>query len=190
MSTGQLVRVACRVRLPEGGSQDDSCVRILSGSSVQVLPDAGASASETCKADFVYGPDAGQADIYGRLVEPLVDQFVRESKTVALVAFGASGSGKTHSLIGGKGRNAGALPRVVNAIFEGLAEKSQSAGEQTTIHHIEATHCELVGENIRDLFAADPDRTVRAASGHLNSSRLSYPDRNCPTIANYDARMS
>ena len=71
--TGQDVRVAVRVRQPEGGggggggggaADDNSCVRILPPKTVQVLPDVGAAASETCSANYVYGPDVGQADIY------------------------------------------------------------------------------------------------------------------------------
>jgi hypothetical protein len=63
---------------------------------------------------------------------------------VSLLAFGATGSGKSHSLLGGKGRNAGALPRIINAVFEALGEKAATGAEQTTLHHVEATHCELV----------------------------------------------
>ena len=84
-------------------------------------------------------------------MEPLVNQFVQDTVTVALVAFGAAGSGKSHTLVGGRGRSAGALPRVINAVFEGLAEKSQQAAagaggaeQSRTMHHLEATHCELV----------------------------------------------
>eukprot|EP01052_Picozoa_sp_SAG31_P014127 SAG31_NODE_868_length_11355_cov_4.658582_1_plen_189_part_00 len=162
MSDGQAVRVACRIFAPDGASQDDSlsCVAISHNNQneVQVLPGGGTASSEKCAADFVHPPGTPQSAVYSRLVQPLIDRLVNENITVALVAFGASGSGKTHTLIGGPGEEAGMLPRLIRGLFESIAEKS-AAGAMFEPHEVEATYYEVVGESIRDLFHENPDRT-------------------------------
>ena len=148
-------KVRCAVRVKP--TSEASCVRIISGDSLQILAEGNAPA-ETCTVEFVYSPEATQSDVYDRLVQPLLRNFVHETLNVALLTFGTNSSGKTHSLVGGHGASAmGIIPRIIHGIFAEIAQSGERTGPTT--HDVEATHFELVGENVRDLFAENPDRS-------------------------------
>ena len=46
-----------------------------------------------------------------------------EGKNTCAFTYGASGSGKTYTIMGGQGDQAGVLPRTVSALFNCLDEK-------------------------------------------------------------------
>jgi hypothetical protein len=151
-------KVRCAIRV-KPASGDSSCVRIISGEALQILSADGAAPAETCTVDFVYSPEASHSDVYDRLVLPLLENFVHDTLNVALVLFGPNGSGKSHSLIGGRGpTNEGIIPRLIRGIFAEIDKRGADRAGPTT-HDVEATHFELVGENVRDLFAGNPDRS-------------------------------
>eukprot|EP00877_Chromochloris_zofingiensis_P013932 jgi/Chrzof1/8793/Cz03g24220.t1 len=54
---------------------------------------------------FVYGPESTNADVHDRTVVPLLRKFI-EGYNVTILMFGATGSGKTTSLEGGRGKDA------------------------------------------------------------------------------------
>ena len=100
--------VKCRAVIRVRRGQDPNGVTIRSSNSIQVNGEDGAAVpGAAATVDFVCDPDATQADVYTRVAEPLVHQFVDQTLNVALIVLGAGGSGKTHSLLGGAGSEAG-----------------------------------------------------------------------------------
>ncbi|GFP95249.1 kinesin-like protein kif3a [Phtheirospermum japonicum] len=63
----------------------------------------------------VFGSEASQSDVYGEMVKPLVDDFLK-GKSGMLAAMGPSGSGKTHTVFG-CAREPGMVPLALRRIF-------------------------------------------------------------------------
>ena len=88
------------VRVRRG--QDPNGVTIRSSNSIQVNGEDGAAVpGAAATVDFVCDPDATQADVYTRVAEPLVHQFVDQTLNVALIVLGAGGSGNSGRSGGG-----------------------------------------------------------------------------------------
>ena len=153
--------VKCRAVIRVRRGQDPNGVTIRSSNSIQVNGEDGAAVpGAAATVDFVCDPDATQADVYTRVAEPLVHQFVDQTLNVALIVLGAGGSGKTHSLLGGAGSDhTGLIPRIISGVFAAIDRKTEASVDAGSMMHVvSATHAELVGESVRDLFAPDPDR--------------------------------
>ena len=156
-SVGSLVRCAVRVR-PQEDSTVPSTVSVQSASSLEVNHGEG---TQPATVDWVFQPRDSQGDVYDKTVEPLVHRFVNENLNVALVVLGSAGSGKNYTVRGGGGGGAavGLVPRIIDGVCSAIDRKSNTAGGGgSTMYDVQATHVELVGENVRDLFAADPER--------------------------------
>ncbi|CAD7957374.1 unnamed protein product [Amoebophrya sp. A120] len=69
-----------------------------------------------------------------------------------LFAYGQTGSGKTWSVIGGKDMNldAGLLPRMVNQVFQMLAQRKQEEPDWT--FQIRVSYLEIYNDKLRDLL--------------------------------------
>ena len=95
----------------------------------------------------VFGPDAGQSDVYGEISQlvqvrsksfsPRLNIFLQsalDGYNVCVFAYGQTGSGKTYTMEGGPGieedeTQCGVIPRTIKQIFdmkEKLVEKSWS----------------------------------------------------------------
>lgn len=109
--------------------------------------------------DHVFPPDATQADVYDRLVEPIVDE-VLQGYNCTVFAYGQTGTGKTHTMEGRRNddiiteedrrlaENAGIIPRAVKQIFDHLRSLTDE-------HSVRVSHLELYNEQLTDLLSAD-----------------------------------
>lgn len=84
---------------------------------------------------FVFGPEATNADVHNRTVVPLLKKAV-EGYNVTILTFGATGSGKTHTLEGLKTRDLrgssagdGIVHYALDELFELLHAKAVAVGE-------------------------------------------------------------
>ncbi|BGP56583.1 hypothetical protein JCM8202v2_004209 [Rhodotorula sphaerocarpa] len=68
-----------------------------------------------------------QAAFFRSTTMPLVRDFLQDSENCLLFAYGPTGSGKTWTVQGGSGEDAGLLPRVVNVVWKSLEAKRQRA---------------------------------------------------------------
>jgi hypothetical protein len=153
-----MVRCAVRVR-PQDDTTIPSTVTIRSATVLEVGSGEDAQAATV---DWVFKPGDSQGDVYDKTVEPLVHRFVNETQNVALVVLGGVGSGKNYTVRGGSGSSAavGLVPRIIDGVCAAIDRKSNaSGGDGSTMYDVQATHVELVGENVRDLFAPDPERS-------------------------------
>ncbi|KAH8053562.1 hypothetical protein JL722_9405 [Aureococcus anophagefferens] len=104
---------------------------------------------ETLRFDRVFDGDATQADVYGEiddLVASAADGF-----DVCVLAYGATGSGKTHTMHGpaSGGDEAGVVPRATRA----LAEAARRRGDGGWSFACEASSVEIYDEKVYDLLA-------------------------------------
>jgi len=96
--------------------------------------------------DGVYDESATQDDVYSGLCKPMLDH-VWEGYDCTLMAYGQSGSGKTHTITGDKKGQEGCVQRVVRDIFARIAQCTDD-----TIFEVSAQCVEIYNEKIYDLF--------------------------------------
>ena len=107
--------------------------------------------------DRVFAPDATQTDVFAQ-VRPLVEGVV-SGYNATVMAYGSTGSGKTHSIMGQGGIDAalessgavgpgsGVLARTVSALFSRIADRA--AEREFTVR---LSYVELYNNNFRDLL--------------------------------------
>ena len=104
--------------------------------------------------DNVFGPKTTQEDVYERSVRGVVDKALGGFNGTVF-AYGSTGSGKTHSVMGSK-KDPGIIPRAVEQVFQTCA-----AGEGRK-YMVMVSYMEIYKEHIRDLLDpnAPPDQSL------------------------------
>lgn len=161
------VKVAVRCRPLSRKEKDLGCKPIISvgkpGSGVITL-DVPENKREHSVApapytfDFTYGEGSSQETVYRDVGAPLVERALA-GNNCTLFAYGQTGTGKTHSMMGADtgaaafaddSEVAGVIPRLTTDLFErldGLITGDNSATIQVTV-----TYLEIYNENIHDLL--------------------------------------
>jgi len=158
------VPVEAVVRVKPGAGKKDV---LVSKNRVSLIPPGSVNPSVDNEHDveFCYGPEATEEDIFKRSVQPLVRRVV-DGYNAAVVAFGATGSGKTHTVEGRTVAGAGSeglVHHVAQGLFEALHAKATSVGEKMAARRrnasargfdffIECRYVEVYNEQCRDLF--------------------------------------
>ncbi|CAH1183051.1 unnamed protein product [Ceutorhynchus assimilis] len=155
---GQNIKVVVRVRpfnKKESRGQSRMAVNCISPTEIQTKD------KKYC-FDRVFQPDCNQLDIYSYIVEPMInDVFAGYNCTV--FAYGPTGTGKTHTMIGGdpsslssldwrRNEKAGCIPRVATNIFDEIASR------KVNDYNVRVSFLELYNEEIRDLLNSDKRR--------------------------------
>jgi len=112
--------------------------------------------------DKVFMPSASQAEVYSELDE-LVVAAMDAPMHFAVFAYGATGSGKTHTMLGSGpagSDGAGCIPRAIERIFS-YASKAMEKGWQYTF---KATLLEIYNDDIVDLNAKASGSTTNTGS--------------------------
>lgn len=136
-----------------------STIRVIDEATIEVLPPAAEGApGGRFMFDRVMGPDAGQADVYAAIAPGLVRDAVMEGKSALLFAFGATGSGKSHSIVGSEDAP-GLLPRALKDLFTLLAECGGGTPDGGTLS-ADVSFLEVYQDAIYDLLAPPPSRGV------------------------------
>jgi hypothetical protein len=157
------VRVCVRVRplIPKEKLEDDNHAVEAFGNQVMIP-----SSNQTYTYDHVYGPEAGQEELWP-CVSPLVES-VFEGYNATIFAYGQTGSGKTFTM--GSGNSAyitnvndrGIIPRALNDIFETIAKKTAECPGYRT--EVRLRFLEIYGEEIRDLLSQFGNGTLDTSS--------------------------
>ena len=121
--------------------------------------------------DRVFGLDAGQADVYEAVGRPVVRN-VLEGFNGSILAYGQTGTGKTHTMegfvLGGEGgrseespaeveRRRGIIPRTVETIFEEIASRKEleaASPRRETRFSVECSFMQLYNEQVEDLLTS------------------------------------
>lgn len=116
-----------RVRgMPGIDIYDDSYVEVVSDPGVNqaklVLKNEIENQAQVFKFDRILQPEDTQVDTFKASSESLLKMALQGKNTCAFT-YGSSGSGKTYTIMGGQGDQAGVLPRTVSALFNCLDEK-------------------------------------------------------------------
>ncbi|KAG7391931.1 putative ATP-dependent RNA helicase ddx49 [Phytophthora pseudosyringae] len=175
MSTDVNVKVAVRCR-PMSSRESQmgarGVVQVLDGTTVVIYPSAdaeaaassSAAASETLEAaasekkqftfDFAYYTESTQAQVYGDIAKPLVDQAL-QGYNGTIFAYGQTGSGKTHTMMG-SGDDHGIVPLMNADLFARVnasdAENAKSDDEGAIKYLVTVSFLEIYNEVIKDLL--------------------------------------
>jgi len=97
--------------------------------------------------DHVFRPNAEQELVYDYTGRPLMTEILK-GYNGTMFAYGQTGSGKTHTMMGDidSERFMGLIPRIINAIFDGIMESQEME------YTIKVSYIEIYLENIRDLL--------------------------------------
>lgn len=103
--------------------------------------------------DQAFGPETGTEEVFVATTKPLIGA-VLQAYNATVFAYGATGAGKTFTMIGTP-RVPGVMLRTVSALFE---ETSGNAGGGRKSASIRCSFVEVYNENLRDLLAAEPSK--------------------------------
>lgn len=103
--------------------------------------------------DRVFGPGANQAQVYEEAAKPIVKD-VLSGYNGTIFAYGQTSSGKTHTMEGAIGDDAGEgiIPRIVNDIFQYIFTM-----EEKVEFHIKVSYFEIYMDKIKDLLDISKD---------------------------------
>ena len=94
--------------------------------------------------DFVFDKNTSQQEIYNKTTKPLLESII-EGFNATVFAYGATGSGKTHTMVGENQSERGIMPRSVSDLFKLLQKKNKE-------FRIQVSYIEIYNEEIRDLL--------------------------------------
>eukprot|EP00928_Gymnodinium_smaydae_P029107 TRINITY_DN22014_c0_g1_i1.p1 TRINITY_DN22014_c0_g1~~TRINITY_DN22014_c0_g1_i1.p1 ORF type:complete len:1108 (+),score=144.32 TRINITY_DN22014_c0_g1_i1:47-3370(+) len=156
------LRVAVRIRpsQPHDGQSDgEAAVVPCSERSLRVACDG---APRTLEFDNVFGPETSQREVFTRCCLPLLEA-VLEGTNACIFAFGQTGAGKTHSMIGPEGgrRRAsqdGVLPQAASELFRRIARVESEAHQAIgaagfSAYEVRVSFLEVYREYAFDLLA-------------------------------------
>lgn len=152
------VTVCVRVRpmadseIADGQTQVVACDLDAPGKIHLTRPSGGAEEpnrkQETYVFDTVLPGSAGQAAVYNLIGSPLVASLAAGYHSCVL-AFGATGCGKSHTIFGGPGEARGILPRLSEKLFAAM-----DAVDGKTIATL--SYMEIYNDKVRDLLHPEP----------------------------------
>jgi kinesin family member 15 len=164
---GDAIKVLVRVR-PLKQNEPPSPVVTVHGQNVVALTDPSKSEPYSVKVDHVLGPSSSQQDVFATIGETTV-QHCLEGFNSSIFAYGMTGSGKTHTMLGASSRMpdgsldqlCGLAPRVFDALFAAITQREQgvpSATDPTSLRFtVKCSFLEIYNEEVTDLL--DPAAT-------------------------------
>ena len=109
-------------------------------------------ATETAYAfDGTFGPATSQRDVYEQTTKPHVATLARgQIPALTVVAYGSTGAGKTHTMMGDRERR-GVIPRAVGDLFAQLPQGTTAR----------VSYLEVYNERVFDLLGADRSKPLK-----------------------------
>ncbi|CAE7223635.1 kif4 [Symbiodinium sp. CCMP2592] len=166
------LQVAVRIRPPQphDGKAGAPAAEALDGLTLQAKE---GSDSKQFAFDKVFGPEATQHEVYSFCALPLVDAVINGTNA-CIFAFGCTGAGKTHSMLGPEGgrkqaKQDGILPRAAAELFRRIARleaeaKAAIGSGGFSAYEVRVSFLEVFCENAFDLLSG-PVSASRDASG-------------------------
>eukprot|EP01133_Synstelium_polycarpum_P011374 gene11374-13259_t len=113
--------------------------------------------------DRVFDPFATQQEVYESTTKDVIG-YVMSGYNATVFAYGATGAGKTHTMIGNDASGAGVMVLTMRDLFQAVDDQKDGKG-----YTISMSYMEIYNETIRDLFA--PDGSTRALDLREDASR-------------------
>lgn len=159
MASGALSPKACPVRVFLRVRPADATEAV---SDLACTPGTATMRGRTFPFDTCFANDAGcggsQDDVYRRVGPSLLDA-ARSGMNATVLAYGQSGSGKTHTMFSGAdGASPGIVPRLLNDLFARIADEANSStgdhGAAVVVYCVTARMFEVYNERAYDMISA------------------------------------
>ncbi|SMR56306.1 unnamed protein product [Zymoseptoria tritici ST99CH_3D1] len=186
------VRVVARIRPLLKAEEDKDIIVEAAGDNKNVvkIPNP-KSDSEHFSFQFssVYGQTATQADLFDSEVAPTVKHLFK-GFDVTLFAYGVTGTGKTHTMRGGKSlAERGVIPRLLSSIYRRARKiEKDTAGESKV--EVVMSYYEIYNDRVFDLFEPPEKRTPAGLPIRDNQSGkaivVGLTERPCTSLKDFE----
>ena len=116
--------------------------------------------------DGIFDHASLQKEIYSKVGKPVVES-VLEGYNGTILAYGQTGTGKTHTMIGGPGELKGIIPRCMKHIFTTIKNST------THTYQVKIGFLQLYMEVLQDLIKPDPNNPIRIREDSEEGTYLS-----------------
>ncbi|KAM6964234.1 kinesin-like protein KIF22 [Tautogolabrus adspersus] len=145
------VRVAVRLR-PYMGKPDEKdegpCVRGLDSQNLEIVNWRNATETVKYQFDAFHAEQTTQQEVFRSSVKPVL-QHVLNGQNASVFAYGPTGAGKTHTMLGSP-EQPGVIPRAVREVFN-LVKAKEGDGEWE--YSIGMSYLEIYNEKVLDLLS-------------------------------------
>lgn len=154
------VRVAVRLR-PYMGNKDEKdegpCVRGLDSQNLEIINWRNATETVKYHFDAFHDEKTTQQQVFLSSVKPVLSH-VLSGQNASVFAYGPTGAGKTHTMLGSS-KQPGVIPRAVQEVFKMVKSKDESEGWHYTVS---MSYLEIYNEKVLDLLSPNsPDLPIR-----------------------------
>ncbi|XP_021891120.1 kinesin-like protein KIN-14T isoform X2 [Carica papaya] len=142
------IRVFCRIRPIRTGENSGSLKPVVASDSSNVLLKIANNKSKSYRFDKVFHPDSSQDEVFSE-VEPVIKSVV-DGYNACILAYGQTGTGKTHSMEGTPD-SPGIVPRAIEALIKQATDSNHA-------FLINFSMLEIYLGNLRDLLVTQPTK--------------------------------
>ncbi|RAH74787.1 kinesin family protein [Aspergillus aculeatinus CBS 121060] len=136
----------------------------------------------------VYEAEATQQELYEAEVAPTVKHLFN-GFDVTLFAYGVTGTGKTHTMRGGKSLvDRGVIPRLLSSIYRRSRKMEKESGGETTVN-VSLSYYEIYNDKVFDLFEPPEKRTLAGLPLRDNGGKtvvVGLTERPCHNLKEFE----
>ncbi|KAE8355372.1 P-loop containing nucleoside triphosphate hydrolase protein [Aspergillus coremiiformis] len=137
----------------------------------------------------VYDADATQQELFDAEVAPTVKSLFN-GFDVTLFAYGVTGTGKTHTMRGGKSlADRGVIPRLLSSIYR-RSRKLEKDGDDDTTVRVSLSYYEIYNDKVFDLFEPPEKRTLAGLPLRDNGGKtvvVGLTEKPCPSLKEFES---
>ncbi|KAL4892671.1 P-loop containing nucleoside triphosphate hydrolase protein [Aspergillus ambiguus] len=136
----------------------------------------------------VYGAEAPQQELFDAEVAPTIKHLFN-GFDVTLFAYGVTGTGKTHTMRGGKSlADRGVIPRLLSGIYRRSRKIEKDSEGQTTVK-VSLSYYEIYNDKVFDLFEPPEKRTLAGLPLRDNGGKtvvVGLTEKPCTTLKEFE----
>ncbi|BCS01515.1 kinesin family protein [Aspergillus luchuensis] len=136
----------------------------------------------------VYDAEASQQELFDAEVAPTVKHLFN-GFDVTIFAYGVTGTGKTHTMRGGKSlADRGAIPRLLSSIYRRSRKMEKDSDGETTVK-VSLSYYEIYNDKVYDLFEPPEKRTLAGLPLRDNGGKtvvVGLTERPCHTLKEFE----
>ncbi|KAK0336696.1 hypothetical protein LTR02_003602 [Friedmanniomyces endolithicus] len=137
----------------------------------------------------VYGQEATQAQLFDNEVSPTVKHLFK-GYDATLFAYGVTGTGKTHTMRGGKSlAERGVIPRLLSSIYRKARKLEKDSADATQVE-VSMSYQEIYNDRVFDLFEPPEKRTPAGLPirdvGNGKTQVVGLTERPCSSLKDFE----
>ncbi|PYH91534.1 kinesin-domain-containing protein [Aspergillus ellipticus CBS 707.79] len=136
----------------------------------------------------VYDAEASQQELFDAEVAPTVKHLFN-GFDVTLFAYGVTGTGKTHTMRGGKSlADRGAIPRLLSSVYRRSRKMEKESNGETSVR-VSLSYYEIYNDKVFDLFEPPEKRTLAGLPLRDNGGKtvvVGLTERPCHSLKEFE----